>query len=511
MTAGRQPDQIRGDRMRADQIRGDRIPADRIPADRLRTDRIPADWIRTVCEQALAAHDCPSVSVAVVERGEVVLAEAFGLADIASGRPATPATVYGLASVTKPFTAAAVRRTADEGLLDLDAPVPMPVPGHHSAALGPQLAHPAPTHRQLLSHRAGLAPYYDFHYLDEDRPRAPRIDPAPYLGQVRAPGTDFAYANLGYLLAARELERSTGRSLADVVREKVCAPLGLDSWHLGDSHRDTYPGPAPTAVRYTSDGRAYPSYTVSHPGATLGWATAADTALFASVHGQLAAAEDGLRELGTVTPHLGYGLGWCVSTGPGPRILSHGGGGPGVAAFTASVPELELAVAVLCNSTDKAARDAVVAELLGELVPGFGPEQISPVASEPGDGREPRLPESGKWTGSLATPEGELPAVLTLGTDGHAVLEVADERAEAIATASSTGSPSGGLRADFPLQLPTLDARINSPRLALVLNPGSATGATDATLEGLAHAYKAGDREGRLGAFLSHRCVLRRD
>lgn len=59
------------------------------------------------------------------------------------------------------------------------------------------------------------------------------------------------------------------------------------------------------------------------------------------------------------------------------------------------------------------------------------------------------------------------------------------------------------LCASAPLQLPTDDARVNSPHLALALRAGPER------LEGRAVAYKNGDLEGRLGAYLVHPCVLR--
>ncbi|KFF99158.1 hypothetical protein IQ62_20570 [Streptomyces scabiei] len=103
------------------------------------------------CVEALEKHGCPSVSVAVVEQGEVVLAEAYGLADVVAGRPATSGTAYSLASITKPITATAVCVAADEGLLELD----MAIPGDYRW--------PAPTARQLLQHRGGFGAHYDFH------------------------------------------------------------------------------------------------------------------------------------------------------------------------------------------------------------------------------------------------------------------------------------------------------------------------------------------------------------
>lgn len=159
--------------------------------------------------------NCPSVSVAVVEHGEVILAETYGLADITAARPATPETAYALASITKPMTATAICVAADEGLLDLDAPIPFPTP---ASAPGDQ-RWPAPTGRQLLQHRRGFGAHYDFHYAAPGN--GERIDATPYAFLHRPPGTAFEYANLGYRTLGHPLEATTGQALADFVRGRV--------------------------------------------------------------------------------------------------------------------------------------------------------------------------------------------------------------------------------------------------------------------------------------------------
>jgi CubicO group peptidase (beta-lactamase class C family) len=152
------------------------------------------DGLDEWCESALSSHGCASVSLAVAERGDVVLARAYGAADVAARRPATPATVYGLASITKALTATAVCLAADDGLLDLDGPAPGDYPW------------PAPTPRQLLRHRGGFPAFYAFHYDAGPMP----IDVDRYRTLVRAPDTDFEYSNLGYRELGRLLEAVTG-------------------------------------------------------------------------------------------------------------------------------------------------------------------------------------------------------------------------------------------------------------------------------------------------------------
>lgn len=437
------------------------------------------------CTSTLDEHSCPSASVAVVEHGEVTLAEAYGLADVATARPATPGTAYGLASITKPMTATAICVAADEGLLDLDAPVP--VPNDHGW--------PAPTARQLLQHRGGFGAHYDFHYTGPGADD--RIDATPYARLHRPPGTAFEYANLGYRALGHLLEAASGQGLADFVRERVFEPLGLTALHLGPTH----PGPAPSATRYTADGRPYPPYCgTSHPGATLGWAPAAQLALFAQSYDRLLKPETAaaVREAHPVNTGLGYGLGWCLSRGAGPLVQSHGGGMGGVAAIVVTVPERQLSVSVLTNSTNKAARDRITHHILTTLVPDFTPESISPITEDPA--RPLHLPTP-HWQGTISTPEGDIPLSLTLSPEEDAVrLHLNGETTKSPASASRAWS----LQATFPVQLPTADARINSPELSLRLHHEPGNG----SLTGVAQAHKSGDAEGLLGNFLTHPCQL---
>src|SRR5437016_13404019 len=70
----------------------------------------------------------PGLSVAIVQKGSVAYSKGFGLRDIASGLPATPATLYGIASITKSFTATAISQLVDEGRLEFQDPITKYVP-----------------------------------------------------------------------------------------------------------------------------------------------------------------------------------------------------------------------------------------------------------------------------------------------------------------------------------------------------------------------------------------------
>ncbi|MQY11389.1 D-aminopeptidase [Streptomyces sp. RB5] len=424
------------------------------------------DGLTTSAPDVLAKHGCPSASVAVAVDGDIVFAQAYGLADTGSGTAATPDTVYAVASVTKPLTATAICLAADEGLLDLDAPIP----------------DTRATVRQMLGHRAGYGAFYDFHYGSPH----PLIDADRHEHPVHTPGTVFEYANLGYRAATRALQ-------PDFLPDRVFRPLGLTTAHLGPA----YPGPH--AVRYTADGRPYPK-TVgnSTPGATQAWLSAPDLARFGARYESLLTPDTAaaMRTAEPLNPSVGYGLGWIVSHAPGPTVLSHGGGMGGVAAMLVVVPEQRLSVAVLTNSTDKAARDALTTRVMSELTPQWSPALITPAVADP---REPVTLPPSTWTGHIHTPDGDIPLALRLRADGKAEVTVRGETAvtEAAATRALT------LRLTPTLQLPTPDARIDSPELGLELHRDGDG------LTGLARAYKNGEGDGLLGNFLTHRCGLR--
>ncbi|MGW3655111.1 serine hydrolase domain-containing protein [Streptomyces sp. NPDC005151] len=430
------------------------------------------------CTRALAEHSCASVSVAVAERDELVLTRAYGQASVADQQPATPETVYGLASITKAFTATAVCLVADEGLLDLDTPIPG------------SFQWTAPTPRQLLQHRGGFPAFYNFHYDTGPLP----IDINRYRTLVREPGTDFEYSNVGYRELGSLLEAATGQSLGDYLRERITEPLGLTSFGYGPA----YTGTAPVAQRYSVDGRTYATCFSGHPAAGAGWATAGDVARFARTSSQLLKPATIAAMYGAVpiNEHLGYGLGRIVSRGAGPVIRSHGGGMGGVAAMMIEIPEREISVAVLANSTNKAARDAIVDHLVAILAPGFSNDQLNPITEQ----TRPMALAQGEWAGEISTAEGDIPLWIRILANSQVEIQLADGPP---VTAPAIASQRSDLRVSAPMQLPTADARLNSPSFGLELR------AERDRLAGRAIAFKDGDRDGWLGAYLVHPCVLR--
>jgi len=100
--------------------------------------------IDDIISSAVAASGAPSVSVAVVQNGQIAYAKAFGKANVAEDRAATAATRYAIGSVSKQFTAAALLLLAEQGKLSLNDKVGKYLPDLTRAR--------EVTIRELLSH-----------------------------------------------------------------------------------------------------------------------------------------------------------------------------------------------------------------------------------------------------------------------------------------------------------------------------------------------------------------------
>jgi CubicO group peptidase (beta-lactamase class C family) len=182
--------------------------------------------VRAAVTRVMTTARISGMSLAVTRHDRLLFAEGFGLADRAAGRPATPRTSYLWFSMSKIATATAVMRLADEGRLDLDAPV-----AEYVAAY--PVVTPAPTVRQLLDHTAGLANPLPIRWI---RPAdsAPD-DPAAFLarllrryGRPRHPvGGAARYSNLGYLLAAEAVAVASGQPFEQYVERALLRPAGM--------------------------------------------------------------------------------------------------------------------------------------------------------------------------------------------------------------------------------------------------------------------------------------------
>jgi CubicO group peptidase (beta-lactamase class C family) len=172
-------------------------------------------------------HHVPGLSVAVTGPSRLIHAEGFGRADVARNRPATPDTAYLWFSMSKIATATVAVRLADEGILDLDAPVSEHVPAYRARA-GEQ-----PTVRHLLSHTAGAPNPLPVRWVlpadatdAEVRSITQRILDR-HGHPSRSVGGPARYSNVGYLVLAEVISAAAGEPFEDHVRRVLLQPAGM--------------------------------------------------------------------------------------------------------------------------------------------------------------------------------------------------------------------------------------------------------------------------------------------
>ncbi|MCA9878058.1 MAG: beta-lactamase family protein, partial [Thermomicrobiales bacterium] len=170
----------------------------------------------------------PGVGAVVWHAGEIVAERYVGEAQ--PGLPVGPETLFAMASVTKPVTAAAVLTLVDAGLLSLDEPIGRIVPEFRaSGETTPEWERLRPriSARQLLSHTSGLpedlsgreSRYTQQAGIDEV------IDQMLRLPLQAAPGAELRYSNAGFGVLTRAVERLLGQPFWDVVQGRVLDPL----------------------------------------------------------------------------------------------------------------------------------------------------------------------------------------------------------------------------------------------------------------------------------------------
>jgi D-alanyl-D-alanine carboxypeptidase len=187
----------------------------------------------------------PGVSAAIATRQGVVWSGCAGLADVAAGRPITPAHLFGVGSITKVFVAVVVLQLVREGRLSLtDKPATrLGAEVLSGVANASSDSATQATVAQLLSHTGGVPSW-------EDDPawirhgRGQDLDPGRAWGRlealdyirghpaIAAPGAGFSYSNSGYTLLGLLIEQATQRTAAQEIRQRILEPLKLADTYL---------------------------------------------------------------------------------------------------------------------------------------------------------------------------------------------------------------------------------------------------------------------------------------
>jgi CubicO group peptidase (beta-lactamase class C family) len=298
--------------------------------------------------------------------GDVIYERAFGHADVKADEDNASDTSFRIGAISAQFTAAAVLRLARDKKLRLEDPVGKFIPDYPAAGA-------AITVHQLLSHTSGLPNYLTVPGLAERRTQ--KLAPQELLALFWSeplefePGTDFGYSDSDYVVLGIIIERVSGQSYAEHMREELFEPFDLDDTSVGST------GSADDAAR---------GYKASESGQLEPVQGFDDSILYAaagirSTARDLLTWHDALQEgqvfdekyealsLRVVKNHYAYG--WFVREQRGHTVVSHPGALEGFASEFSRIPDLDLAIVVLMNNASVDATriaDAALGIALGE-------------------------------------------------------------------------------------------------------------------------------------------------
>src|SRR5579862_732238 len=297
-------------------------------------------------------------TVLIAKGGKPVFEQAYGLADREHNVPNKLNTTFRIGSMNKMFTATSILQLVQAGKIALTDPVGKYLPDYPNKDVATKV-----TIEQLLTHTGGtgdfFGPEFDKHRLElrtlDDYvklygSRAPKFDP----------GSKWEYSNYGFLLLGVIIEKVTGQSYYDYVREHIYAPAGMTS---------TASEPEDKAVPDRSQGYTKMEGTDWKPNTdTLpyrgtsaggGYSTVDDLLKFATALEQNKLLNAHYTDLLTTgkpgTPDKSYAYGFGDQTINGTRCFGHGGGAPGMNGELEICPAAGYVVAVLANLDPPAA------------------------------------------------------------------------------------------------------------------------------------------------------------
>ena len=326
--------------------------------------------VDSIASAVLASTGVPSASVAVVRHGRVVYAHAYGSAKLDPVVAASADMLYGIGSISKQFTAAAVLLLQQDGKLSLDGPVSRFVPG---LTRGNEV-----TIRQLLSHTSGYQDFWPQDYVPPlmEKPITPQgiLDRWAKQPLDFDPGTHWQYSNTNFVIAAMIVGKASGMPFFQFLRSRVLNPLGMKSAIDFDALGPSSVQPV-GYMRYalgplrpaTSTGAGW-----MHGAGELAM-TASDLALWdVAMIRQSLLAPKSYRAMETAVllrngVSAGYGLGVDVGMMSGHRMIAHNGEVAGFTADNLVFPDDSAAVVVLTNQ-DAAPADGLIADQIARVL-----------------------------------------------------------------------------------------------------------------------------------------------
>jgi CubicO group peptidase (beta-lactamase class C family) len=332
------------------------------------------DRVDAAVSQEMRLQKIPGLALAILRDGKLIMAKGYGFANVELNVPVIPQTVFQSGSMGKQFTATAVMMLVEEGKIGLEDHINKYFPD--APAIWNDI-----TVRHLLSHTSGIQNYtnkgmdYRKDLTEDDLLKLAESTPLDF-----PPGSDWRYSNTGYVLLGILIHKVTGGFYGDFLRERIFAPLGMDSTRI-ISEADIVPNRASgyrlvggqlknqewvaPSLNTTADGSLY--FTVLD---LAKWDAGLYTAKLLK-HASLdqmwtiAKLSDGKPNRG------GYGFGWFVKQMNGHPLVEHGGAWQGFTTQISRYLDARLTVVVLSNlDADHSDPGKIAHQVAGLYVPG---------------------------------------------------------------------------------------------------------------------------------------------
>ena len=230
----------------------------------------------SVISQDIERGLIPGAVLAVARAGRLAYCEAFGFSDRVAGRAMTTDAIFRIASMTKPMTSVAAMMLAEEGSLEIAAPVAAYLPEFAEMTVGVERrkAERTMTVQDLLRHTSGLT-YEDYgdspvqmvwrdsNLRDENQTARELVEKLGRLPLMFEPGTTFEYSRSTDVLG-RIVEVISGKPLGEFVAERIAGPLGMADTGFGASGERAFRVAEPQADPAT--GVRPPTRNVAQPG-----------------------------------------------------------------------------------------------------------------------------------------------------------------------------------------------------------------------------------------------------
>ena len=330
---------------------------------------LTAKQIDSVAEKTLTTFNVPGIAVAVIKDGKVIHIKGYGVSSIKTNLKVDENTLFGVASNTKAFTAAALGMLVDEKKITWDTKVTDVIPEF-------KMYNPFVTSeftvRDLLTHRSGLGLGAGDLMIWPDSSTVTKkqlIHNLRYLKPVSSFRTKYDYDNLMYIVAGDVVARVSGITYEEFIESKIIKPLGMNntaaSWYRLKDKSNVIDGHAPYEGKLLPVGLSFGEVANAAGGIYASvtdmskWVIAMinggkygdnlEKKLFSAAVAKELWTPQTIIAGGNPSSFSSYGLGWFLSSVNGKFQATHTGGLSGIVTQVTILPELKLGIIVLTN------------------------------------------------------------------------------------------------------------------------------------------------------------------